>query len=459
MLLRASVSFSLQNKEKTNMTSMLNQADQKVDSLVVRPIVEACGTVHLPGSKSISNRALLLAALADGTTRLEGLLKADDTERMIESLVKLGIKIERVDDETALVAGCGGKFPVRHAELFIGNAGTAARTLSAVLAFANGSYTIDGVARMRERPIADLIAALRELGAQITCTEREGFLPLEFRPASNLGSSVHVRGNVSSQYLTAILMVAPLIAPAQGLCISIKGELISRPYVEMTVKMMRRFGAQVEPEDGGFRVMPGTYKAQSCYQVEADASSASYFLALGALTGGPVTVTGVGEDSLQGDVAFADVLADMGAKVDKTKNSITVSRSPDAALTGIDVDCTMIPDAAMTLVPMALSCTGAVRLTGIGSWRVKGTDRLKAMACEMRKFGAIVEEGEDWILAARPVDGIHNAVVETYDDHRMAMSLALAAASGAEVTVLDPGCTAKTFPTYFALLESLCRFK
>ena len=230
MLLRASVSFSLQNKEKTNMTSMLNQADQKVDSLVVRPIVEACGTVHLPGSKSISNRALLLAALADGTTRLEGLLKADDTERMIESLVKLGIKIERVDDETALVAGCGGKFPVRHAELFIGNAGTAARTLSAVLAFANGSYTIDGVARMRERPIADLIAALRELGAQITCTEREGFLPLEFRPASNLGSSVHVRGNVSSQYLTAILMVAPLIAPAQGLCISIKGELISRMW-------------------------------------------------------------------------------------------------------------------------------------------------------------------------------------------------------------------------------------
>ena len=441
------------------MTSMLNQADQKVDSLVVRPIVEACGTVHLPGSKSISNRALLLAALADGTTRLEGLLKADDTERMIESLVKLGIKIERVDDETALVAGCGGKFPVRHAELFIGNAGTAARTLSAVLAFANGNYTIDGVARMRERPIADLIAALRELGAQITCTEREGFLPLEFRPASNLGSSVHVRGNVSSQYLTAILMVAPLIAPAQGLCISIKGELISRPYVEMTVKMMRRFGAQVEPEDGGFRVMSGTYKAQSCYQVEADASSASYFLALGALTGGPVTVTGVGEDSLQGDVAFADVLADMGAKVDKTKNSITVSRSPDAALTGIDVDCTMIPDAAMTLVPMALSCTGAVRLTGIGFWRVKETDRLKAMACEMRKFGAIVEEGEDWILAARPVDGIHNAVVETYDDHRMAMSLALAAASGAEVTVLDPGCTAKTFPTYFALLESLCRFK
>ena len=172
-----------------------------------------------------------------------------------------------------------------------------------------------------------------------------------------------------------------------------------------------------------------------------------------------MTVTGVGEDSLQGDVAFADVLADMGAKVDKTKNSITVSRSPDAALTGIDVDCTMIPDAAMTLVPMALSCTGAVRLTGIGSWRVKETDRLKAMACEMRKFGAIVEEGEDWILAARPVDGIHNAVVETYDDHRMAMSLALAAASGAEVTVLDPGCTAKTFPTYFALLESLCRFK
>ena len=440
-----------------NMTQTHNSENQKVDSFVVRPIIEASGIVKLPGSKSISNRALLLAALADGTTRLEGLLRADDTERMIESLAKLGIRIERINEQTVVVEGCSGCIPVKRAELFIGNAGTAARTLTAMLAFAGGHYKIDGIARMRERPIGDLIVALRELGAQIECTNREGFLPLEFGPAAALGSSVHVRGSVSSQYLTAILMVAPLIAPTQGLRIAIEGELISRPYVEMTVKMMRRFGAQIEPEDAGYRVMPGTYRAQSRYQVEADASGASYFLALGALAGGPVTVTGVGKDSLQGDIAFADVLERMGARVEKTENSITVSRSPEVALTGIDVDCTMIPDAAMTFVPMALSCTGAVRLTGIGSWRVKETDRLKAMACEMRKFGAIVKEGEDWILAARPVDGICSAVVETYDDHRMAMSLALAAASGAEVTVLDPGCTAKTFPTYFELLESLCR--
>ncbi len=426
-------------------------------AFLVRPITAASGTVRLPGSKSISNRALLIAALAQGTTRLEGLLKADDTDRMIESLVRLGVKIERIDDETAVVEGCAGKIPAREAELFIGNAGTAARTLTALLAFAGGRYRLDGIARMRERPIGDLIAALRELGALIVCENKEGYLPLVFEPAKPSKSCVHVRGSVSSQYLTALLLTAPLIAPAQGLDIVIVGDLISRPYVEMTVAMMRRFGIEVEQLSEGYRVHPGLYQAKEVYRVEADASSASYFLALGALTGGPVTVEGVGSESLQGDVAFADVLARMGAEVKKDRHSITVRRAPGVALTGIDVDCTAIPDAAMTLVPMALSCTGAVRLTGVGSWRVKETDRLKAMASEMRKFGAIVEEGEDWICAARPVDDIKDAVVETYDDHRMAMSLALAAASGAAVTVLDPGCTAKTFPSYFSVLEGLCR--
>lgn len=433
------------------------KASAPAGSVVVPPIVHASGTVKLPGSKSISNRALLLAALADSTTRLTGLLKADDTDRMIESLEKLGIKIGRIDEQTAIVHGCGGRIPVRAAELFIGNAGTAARTLTALLAFAGGRYRIDGIARMRERPIGDLVNALRELGANIDYEMHEGSLPLTFSPAHCTSPFVHIKGNVSSQFLTALLMVSPMIAPAEGLEIRIMGELISRPYVEMTVAMMRRFGATVEALPEGYRVMPGVYRSQPDYRVEADASSASYFLALGALTGGPVTVTGVGKGSLQGDVAFADVLRRMGAEVSYTEDSITVARAAGVALTGVDVDCTTIPDAAMTFVPMALSCTGAVRLTGIGSWRVKETDRLKAMATEMRKFGAIVEEGEDWICAARPVDGVRDAVVKTYDDHRMAMSLSLAAASGATVTVLDAGCTAKTFPEYFKVLEGLCR--
>lgn len=427
------------------------------DRFVVRPVTHAEGTVALPGSKSISNRALFLAAMAEGTTRLEGLLKADDTDRMIDSLERLGIGMRRLAPDVVEVQGCAGRMPVKTAELFVGNAGTAARSLTALLAFAGGSYRMDGIARMRERPIGDLLAALRELGAEIVCENKDGCLPLVFSPALPRSAVVHIRGSVSSQYLTALLMTAPMIAPPEGLEICIVGELISRPYVEMTAAMMRSFGAQVTKTPGGYRVAPGTYRARSVCRVEADASSASYFLALGALAGGPVTVTGVGEGSLQGDVAFADVLERMGAEVTKTADSITVRRPAGVALTGVDVDCTAIPDAAMTLVPMALCATGAVRLTGIASWRVKETDRIKAMTTEMRKFGAVVEEGEDWILAAHPVDGVRDAVVETYDDHRMAMSLALAAAAGAEVTVLDPGCTAKTFPNFFEAFESLCR--
>lgn len=412
------------------------------------PVTAASGTVKLPGSKSISNRALMLAALASGTTRLTGLLRADDTERMLESLTKLGVKVT-ADGDAAVIEGAGGFFPVKSAELFIGNAGTAARTLTAALAFAGGHYRLDGIERMRERPIGDLLAALRTLGADVTCEKKEGFLPLVFRPAVPVGRRVSVRGNVSSQYLTALLLTAPLIAPEEGLEITVEGELISRPYIDITLSMMKTFGADVTVTKEGFRVAKGGYHAQENYAVEGDASGASYFLALGALTGGPVRVEGVGRNALQGDAAFVDVLEQMGAVITRGDRYIEASLSAGKVLKGITLDCTKIPDAAMTLVPMALKTEGAVRLTGIASWRVKETDRIAAMAAEMNKFGARVESGPDWIEVERGATVAENVEVATYDDHRMAMSFSLAAAAGVPVVIKDPGCTAKTYPAYF----------
>lgn len=412
------------------------------------PVTAASGTVKLPGSKSISNRALMLAALASGTTRLTGLLRADDTERMLESLTKLGVKVT-ADGDAAVIEGAGGFFPVKSAELFIGNAGTAARTLTAVLAFAGGHYRLDGIERMRERPIGDLLAALRTLGADVTCEIKEGFLPLVFRPAVPVGRRVSVRGNVSSQYLTALLLTAPLIAPEEGLEITVEGELISRPYIDITLAMMKTFGVDVTVTKKGFRVAKGGYRAQENYAVEGDASGASYFLALGALTGGPIRVEGVGRNALQGDAAFVDVLEQMGAVITRGNRYIEASLSAGKVLKGITLDCTKIPDAAMTLVPMALKTEGAVRLTGIASWRVKETDRIAAMAAEMNKFGARVESGPDWIEVERGATVAENVEVATYDDHRMAMSFSLAAAAGVPVVIKDPGCTAKTYPAYF----------
>lgn len=412
------------------------------------PVTKASGTVKLPGSKSISNRALMLAALASGRTRLTGLLRADDTERMLESLTKLGVKVT-ADGDTAVIEGAGGFFPVKSAQLFIGNAGTAARTLTAALAFAGGHYRLDGIERMRERPIGDLLAALRTLGADITCEMKEGFLPLVFRPAVPVGRRVSVRGNVSSQYLTALLLTAPLIAPEEGLEITVEGELISRPYIDITLAMMNTFGADVTVTKKGFLVAKGGYHAQENYAVEGDASGASYFLALGALTGGPIRVEGVGRNALQGDAAFADVLEQMGAVITRGDRYIEASLPTGKALKGITLDCTKIPDAAMTLVPMALKTEGPVRLTGIASWRVKETDRIAAMAAEMNKFGVRVESGPDWIEVERGATVEENVEVATYDDHRMAMSFSLAAAAGVPVVIKDPGCTAKTYPAYF----------
>jgi len=438
--------------------------------LTVEPIVRAQGEVRLPGSKSMSNRALLLAALARGTTRLSGLLDADDTRVMIAALRTLGVEIS-LDGDRAAVHGCDGRLPVREAQLQLGNAGTAMRPLAAVLAFAQGRYRLDGVARMRERPIGDLVDALRTMGAKIRYEGATGYPPLAIeaadvpaRAAAEAPPVVRVRGNVSSQFLSGLLMAAPLRAGAGGLRVAVEGHLISRPYVEMTVAMMRAFGAAVSESGGTFFVEPGHYLAPGEYAIEGDASGASYFLALGAIAGGPVRVRGVGRASLQGDLAFTRVLADMGARVELGPDWIEAEvagraqpgGAPVAGLQAVHVDATAIPDAAMTAAVLALFAQGTTRLRGIGSWRVKETDRISAMANELRKLGAEVEAGPDWISVTPPRSGLREATIDTYDDHRMAMCFSLAAAGGVPVHIREPGCVAKTFPDYFDQLERLC---
>ncbi len=420
--------------------------------LTVAPIAHARGVVQLPGSKSVSNRALLLSALAEGTTTLNRLLDADDTRVMIDALRALGVTIAGEGDEFR-ISGCGGRFPARQADLFLGNAGTATRSLTAALAFADGHYRIDGVARMRERPIADLVDALNALGAQIRYEGKAGFPPLLIGPAAGLSRDhVAIKGNVSSQFVSGLLMAAPLVAPAQGLRIQVAGELISQPYVSMTIALMRRFGADVTHSGAEFVVRPGRYVASGRYTVEGDASSASYFLALGLLAGGPIRVEGVGRQSVQGDIAFADLLEAMGAHVDWGADWIETRRGN--GLVPVDWDCTAIPDAAMTAAIVAMFAPGRTTLRGIGSWRVKETDRIAAMATELRKVGAAVEEGDDWLAVSGPTTP-REASIDTYDDHRIAMCFALAAAGGAPVHIRDPRCVSKTYPRFFAELAAL----
>lgn len=431
----------------------------------VAPIGRASGTVRLPGSKSMSNRALLLAALAEGSTQLSGLLDADDTRVMIVALRALGVAVS-LDGDRARVAGCGGAFPVRQAELHLGNAGTAMRPLAAALAFTGGTYRLDGVARMRERPIGDLVDALNGMGARIGYLGARGYPPLLIEPAgagaaapaAAAGASdraIRVRGDVSSQFLSGLLMAAPAQAPVEGLRIEVEGGLVSQPYVAMTVAMMRAFGARVQQSGSVFRVEAGRYRAPGHFAIEGDASGASYFLALGAIAGGPVRVQGVGSASVQGDVAFARVLSDMGARVDWGVDWIEAAAPAAGALRAIDTDATAIPDAAMTLAVLGLFARGTTHLRGIGSWRVKETDRIHAMATELARLGATVESGPDWLRVAAPAPW-REATIDTYDDHRMAMCLALAAAGGVPVHIRDPGCVAKTYPGYFDELERLC---
>ena len=406
----------------------------------------AAGRIRLPGSKSISNRVLLLAALADGETEVRDLLASDDTERMLEALKALGVGVGQSGGENWRITGCGGRFPVPRAELFLGNAGTAFRPLTAALALAGGDYVLKGVARMHERPIGDLVDGLRQLGADISYLGNDGFPPLHLKPAAiRPGGVVSVRGDVSSQFLTGLLMALPLTGAT--VAVDVVGELISRPYIEITLATMARFGVMVEREGWQrFTVRAGSrYVSPGTIYVEGDASSASYFLALGAIGGGPVRVEGVGRDSIQGDVKFAEALAQMGARVEMGPNWME-SRAPQGSLVAVDLDCNHIPDAAMTLATTALFARGTTTLRNIASWRVKETDRIAAMATELRKLGAIVEEGEDFIRVTPA--SLKPAAIDTYDDHRMAMCFSLAA-FGTPLRINDPKCVAKTFPDYF----------
>lgn len=407
----------------------------------------ATGTIRLPGSKSISNRVLLLAALADGETEVRDLLASDDTARMLEALQTLGVGVTPFGEEGLKIAGCGGRFPVKQAEIFLGNAGTAFRPLTAALALSGGDYILKGVTRMHERPIGDLVDGLRQLGADITYLGNEGYPPLRLKPASiQPGGVVKVRGDVSSQFLTGLLMALPLTG--ETVVVEVVGELISKPYIEITLATMARFGVIVERDDWQrFTIKAGSrYVSPGTIYVEGDASSASYFLALGAIGGGPVRVEGVGQDSIQGDVKFAEALAKMGAQITMGPNWME-ARAPESGLIGVDLDCNHIPDAAMTLATTALFAKGTTTLRNIASWRVKETDRIAAMATELRKLGAEVEEGADTIRVM-PVGKLKPAAIDTYDDHRIAMCFSLAA-FGTPVRINDPKCVAKTFPDYF----------
>lgn len=429
--------------------------------ITIGPFKRAQGSIVLPGSKSISNRALLLAALSSGTTTLKNLLDADDTQVMRNALRQLGLSVIDKENKVCVVEGCGGQFPVREADLFMGNAGTAIRPLTAALAMQGGNYRLSGVARMHERPIRDLVDGLRQVGAKIDYELQEGYPPIQISAADmQIKDVVKVRGDVSSQFLTALLMALPLVAK-EAVRIEVIGELISRPYIDITLKLMARFGVIVACPDKQSFVIPAktsdsVYKSPGQLSVEGDASSASYFLALGAIGGGPVKVLGVGKDSIQGDVAFADALALMGANINAGEDWIEVAgvKNANGKLNGITIDCTEIPDAAMTLAVAALFAEGPTRLNSIASWRVKETDRIAAMAKELKKVGAIVEEGADYIVVQAPpsqsdwkspAEGI-----DTYDDHRMAMCFSLAAFGPNALKINDPNCVAKTFPTYFA---------
>ncbi|MBU0689626.1 MAG: bifunctional 3-phosphoshikimate 1-carboxyvinyltransferase/cytidylate kinase [Gammaproteobacteria bacterium] len=423
------------------------------------PLMSARGTVRLPGSKSISNRVLLLAALSEGVTEVRDLLKSDDTDRMLEALATLGISVESLGDNAYRITGCAGDIPNKDAKLFLGNAGTAFRPLTAALALSGGSYELSGVARMHERPIGDLVDALRQLGADIKYLGNEGFPPLQISPAKLAGDTVKIRGDVSSQFLSGLLMALPLLN--HSVKVKVDGELISQPYVDITLLTMAQFGVGVLGDfyDSGVSAQEGNYQSPGTIFVEGDASSASYFLAAGAIGGGTVRVEGVGADSVQGDKRFVEELAKMGARITMGPNWMEASGPAEGKLKAIDLDCNHIPDAAMTLAVAALFADGTTTLRNIASWRVKETDRIAAMAIELRKVGASVEEGEDFIRITPPESQILNpqSGIDTYDDHRMAMCFSLAAFDGAGMRINDPGCVAKTFPDYFKEFAKVTR--
>ena len=428
----------------------------------LQPALHAQGTVRLPGSKSISNRTLLLAALAEGTTKIFDLLASDDTHVMLMALQSLGVKWEQGGEtQDYVVHGVNGSLPVHQADLFMGNAGTAIRPLTAALAVIGGDYTLHGVSRMHERPIGDLVDALNAVGTQIEYTGQPGYPPLHIRRGHIHAQRMQVKGNVSSQFLTALLMAAPLMAVGQAITIEVIGDLISKPYIEITLNLMRRFGVTVERNGWqSFTVPAGQkYVSPGTIHVEGDASSASYFLAAGAIAGGPVRVEGVGRDSIQGDVRFVEALEKMGATITMGENWIEAKSN--GVLKAIDADFNHIPDAAMTIAVAALYADGPCTLRNIGSWRVKETDRIAAMATELRKVGATVDEGIDFLRVVPPAE-IKGAAIDTYDDHRMAMCFSLAsldgvARRGSTIRINDPKCVAKTFPDYFEAFAKIAQ--
>ncbi len=427
-----------------------------MNTLTLNPIAKINGEVNLPGSKSLSNRALLLAALAEGTTKITNLLESDDTRHMLNALKQLGIEYTLSDDrkECIVVGNAGPIDSESFEELFLGNAGTAMRPLCAALCLGQGSYLLTGEPRMKERPIGHLVDALRQAGASINYLEAEGYPPIQIEANGLSAGSVEIEGAISSQFLTALLLAAPM--SKEDMTISIIGELVSKPYIDITIHIMKEFGVDVVNDNyERFTIKGGqTYKAVESFMVEGDASSASYFLAAAAIKGGTVKVSGIGKKSVQGDVAFADVLEKMGAKVEWGDDFVSVTKGE---LNAVDMDFNHIPDAAMTIATTALFAKGTTILHNIYNWRVKETDRLFAMATELRKVGAKVVEGEDY-LKITPPKQLKHAAIDTYDDHRMAMCFSLLALDPVSVTINEPECTAKTFPTYFDVLESISSY-
>eukprot|EP00441_Pelagodinium_beii_P014655 CAMPEP_0197664632 /NCGR_PEP_ID=MMETSP1338-20131121/58756_1 /TAXON_ID=43686 ORGANISM="Pelagodinium beii, Strain RCC1491" /NCGR_SAMPLE_ID=MMETSP1338 /ASSEMBLY_ACC=CAM_ASM_000754 /LENGTH=471 /DNA_ID=CAMNT_0043243315 /DNA_START=45 /DNA_END=1460 /DNA_ORIENTATION=- len=450
----------------------------KLAHLTLDSISRLTGTITLPGSKSLSNRALLLAALSRGTTKVENLLDSDDIQAMLSALKALGVKVDesaRHTDKRVIIEGKAGPFDVSAhggvCELILGNAGTAMRPLAAVVCACKGNFVLDGTARMRERPIKDLIDGLQQLGSPVECTENPphgGCPPVRVNANGIKGGKCIISGKISSQYISALLMTAPL-AESGPVVIEVKDELVSKPYVDMTIGLMKQFGVTVQEEELSADknaprpryTVPGgqSYVSPGTYYVEGDASGASYFLGAAAITGGPITVQGCGSHSVQGDIKFAHIMEKMGCTVDWKPDSMTISRKTDGSqpLKGVDVDCGEIPDAAMTLTVIALFVQDGkpTAVRNVYNWRVKETERMKAICTELGKLGAEVEEGRDYCIV-QPLSKIKPGIaIDTYDDHRMAMCFSLAACGDTAVIINDPECTKKTFPTYFDELRSL----
>ncbi|WP_105189818.1 3-phosphoshikimate 1-carboxyvinyltransferase [Pseudoalteromonas sp. T1lg48] len=423
-----------------------------MESLRLEPINKVQGEVVLPGSKSLSNRILLLAALCQGSTKVTNLLDSDDIRHMLGALALMGVNVELSEDKTqALVHGQGGTLDTPEEPLFLGNAGTAYRPLTAVLAATQGEFELGGEPRMEERPIGHLVDALRALGADIEYLKAQDYPPLAIKGQTLTGGEVSIDGSISSQFLTALLMAAPLFSGDTS--ITIKGELVSKPYIDITLGVMRKFGVEVSNNQyQSFHVKGGQqYVSPGEIMVEGDASSASYFIAAAAINGGEITIHGVGKASVQGDIGFAEVMKRVGADIDWYDNKLVVRKGQ---LNGVDIDANAIPDAAMTLATVALFAKGKTAIRNIYNWRVKETDRLYAMATELKKLGAEVVEGHDYIEITPPAQ-LNDVAIDTYNDHRIAMCFSMVAVGGWPVTINDPGCTAKTFPTYFDTLASV----